>query len=137
MIRSNYFYPVSSAFYDHSLKLYEGLSRELNYNVMLSQRGLITLAHSEHELQLNRRWANATSMNDIESKILTPSQIRRLVPIINLRSRYPITGGFVQWRAGICRLSPIGIKEPGMIGVMDPVLGVKNGHPWWVKNVRV
>src|ERR1700687_4130281 len=50
--RSNYFYPVSSAFYDHSLKLYEGLGSELNFNVMLSQRGLIALAHSEHELEL-------------------------------------------------------------------------------------
>jgi sarcosine oxidase, subunit beta len=57
--RSNYFYPVSSAFYDNSLQLYEGLGRELNFNVMLSQRGLIALAHSEHELELNRRWAGA------------------------------------------------------------------------------
>ena len=101
--RSNYFYPVSSAFYDHSLKLYEGLSRELNFNVMLSQRGLIALAHSEHELEINRRWANAIRMNGIDSEILTPAEIKKLVPIINLQTRFPIVGGFRQRRAGISR----------------------------------
>ena len=101
--RSNYFYPVSSAFYDHSLKLYEGLGRELNFNVMLSQRGLIALAHSEHELEINRRWANAIRMNDVDSEILTPAQIKKLIPLINLHARFPIVGGFIQRRAGISR----------------------------------
>jgi sarcosine oxidase subunit beta len=103
VIRSNYFYPVSSAFYDHSLKLYEGLSGELNFNVMLSQRGLIALAHSEHELETNRRWANAIRMNGVDAEILTPTQIRQRVPIINLQGRFPIVGGFIQPRAGIAR----------------------------------
>src|ERR1700722_11864784 len=101
--RSNYFYPVSSAFYDHSLKLYERLGRELNFNVMLSQRGLIALAHSEHELELNRRWANAIRMNGVDSQILTPAEIQKLVPILNLNARFPIVGGFIQRRAGISR----------------------------------
>ena len=101
--RSNYFYPVSSAFYDHSLQLYEGLSRELNFNVMLSQRGLIALAHSEHELEINRRWANAIRMNGVDSEMLTPAQIKKRVPIIDLESRFPIVGGFIQRRAGISR----------------------------------
>lgn len=103
VIRSNYFYPVSSAFYDHSLRLYENLSRELNFNVMLSQRGVISLAHSEHELEINRRWANAIRMNGVDSDILTPAQIKKLVPLINLQSRFPIAGGFIQRRAGISR----------------------------------
>jgi sarcosine oxidase subunit beta len=103
VIRSNYFYPVSSAFYDHSLKLYEGLSRELNFNVMLSQRGLIALAHTEHELEIIRRWANAIRMNDVDSEILTPAEIKKLVPLINLQARLPIVGGFTQPRAGISR----------------------------------
>jgi sarcosine oxidase subunit beta len=103
VIRSNYFYPVSSAFYDHSLKLYEGLSGELNFNVMLSQRGLIALAHSEHELEMNRRWANAIRMNGVDAEILTPTQIKQRVPIINLQGRFPIVGGFIQPRAGIAR----------------------------------
>jgi sarcosine oxidase subunit beta len=103
VIRSNYFYPVSSAFYDHSLKLYEGLSGELNFNVMLSQRGLIALAHSEHELEMNRRWANAIRMNGVDAEILTPTQIKQRMPIINLQGRFPIVGGFIQPRAGIAR----------------------------------
>jgi len=101
--RSNYFYPVSSSFYDHSLTLYEGLSRELNFNVMLSQRGLVSLAHSEHELEIMRRWANAIRMNGVDSEMLTPAQIKKLAPRINLRSRYPVVGGFIQPRAGISR----------------------------------
>jgi sarcosine oxidase, subunit beta len=101
--RSNYFYPVSSAFFDHSLRLYEGLSRELNFNIMLSQRGLISLAHSEHELEMNRRWANAIRMNNVDSQMLTPAQIKQLVPLLNMHSRFPVAGGFIQRRAGISR----------------------------------
>lgn len=103
VIRSNYFYPASAAFYDHSLKLYESLGRELNFNVMLSQRGLIALAHSEHELEINRRWANALRMNRVDSESLTPREIKKLVPIINLNACFPVMGGFIQRRAGICR----------------------------------
>jgi sarcosine oxidase, subunit beta len=101
--RSNYFYPVSSAFYDHSLRLYEELASELNFNVMLSQRGVLNLAHSEHELEVIRRWANAIRMNGIDSEILTRAQIKKLVPIINLDPRFPVVGGFNQPRAGISR----------------------------------
>ncbi|HEY0938893.1 MAG TPA: sarcosine oxidase subunit beta family protein [Steroidobacter sp.] len=101
--RSNYFYPASAGFYDHSLKLYEGLSRELNFNIMLSQRGVLSLAHSEHELEINRRWANATRMSGVDCEILTAADIKRLVPQINLESRYPVLGGFIQRRGGIAR----------------------------------
>lgn len=101
--RSNYFYPQSSAFYDHSLKLYENLGRELNFNVMLSQRGQIILAHSQHDLEMCRRWMNAVVMNGVDAAMLTPEDIRRRVPIINFRARYPILGGFIQERAGISR----------------------------------
>jgi sarcosine oxidase subunit beta len=101
--RSNYFYPASSAFYDRSLRLYESLARELNFNVMLSQRGLIALAHSEHELEIQRRWANAIRMNGVDAEMLTPTQIQKRAPIINLHGRFPIVGGFIQPRAGISR----------------------------------
>jgi sarcosine oxidase, subunit beta len=103
VVRSNYFYPASSSFYDHSLKLYEGLSHELNFNVMLSQRGVLNLAHSEHEMETMRRWCNAIRMNGIESEMLTLAEIKRLAPPLNLHGRYPILGGFIQRRAGICR----------------------------------
>jgi sarcosine oxidase subunit beta len=101
--RSNYFYPVSSSFFDHSLKLYEGLGRELNFNVMLRQGGQINLAHSLHELELIRRWANAIRMNGVDAEVLTESQIRKLVPILNANPRFPILGGLIQRRAGISR----------------------------------
>lgn len=101
--RSNYFHPVSSSFYDHSLRLYEGLGSELNFNIMLSQRGLIQLAHSEHELEIIRRWCNANRMNKVDSEILSPAEIKRLAPPINLCARFPIIGGFIQRRAGISR----------------------------------
>ena len=103
VVRSNYFYPTSSSFYDHSLKLYEGLGRELNFNVMLSQRGVINLGHSEHEIEMLRRWCNAIRMNGIDSEMLSREEIQRLAPPLNLNGRYPVLGGFIQRRAGICR----------------------------------
>ncbi len=103
IIRSNYYWPQSAAFFDHSLKLYEGLSQELNFNVMLSQRGLLNLAHSLHEMEGIRRWANAININDMDAEILTPGEVKKLVPSINLDCRFPIHGGFIQRRGGICR----------------------------------
>ena len=101
--RSNYFYPVSSSFFDHSLKLYEGLARELNFNVMWRQGGQINLAHSSHELEIMRRWGNAIQMNRVDAEILSEAEIRKLVPILNTRPRFPIVGGLIQGRAGISR----------------------------------
>ena len=103
VVRSNYFHSVSSSFYDHSLALYEGLGTELNFNVMLSQRGVVQLAHSEHELEIVRRWCNAIRMNGVETEMLTPAQIQRIAKPIDLNARFPIVGGFIQRRAGISR----------------------------------
>jgi sarcosine oxidase, subunit beta len=103
VVRSNYFYPESSSFFDHSLKLYESLGHELNFNVMLSQRGVLNLGHSDHEMELLRRWCNAIRMNGIDSEMLTRDEIKRLAPPLNLDGRYPVLGGFIQRRAGICR----------------------------------
>jgi sarcosine oxidase subunit beta len=101
--RSNYFWPESAAFYEHSLKLYEGLSHDLNFNVMLSQRGILTLAHSHHELESLRRWANAIQVNDIDSELMTPEEIKKLVPLMNMEARFAVHGGFIQRRGGISR----------------------------------
>ena len=90
-------------FFDHSLKLYEGLGSELNFNVMLRQGGQINLAHSQHELEIIRRWANAIRMNGVDAEILTEQEIRKLVPILNPHPRFPILGGLIQRRAGISR----------------------------------
>ncbi len=101
--RSNYFYPESAAFYEHSLRLYENLSQDLNFNIMLSQRGNLELSHSLEELEMNRRWATAMSLNGIDSEMLGREDIRKLIPILNLDCRYPVMGGFIQKRAGIAR----------------------------------
>jgi sarcosine oxidase subunit beta len=101
--RSNYFNPQSGAFFEHSLKLYEKLAGEVNMNVMFSQRGVLNICHSAHELELSRRWANAIKMNGIDSELMSPSDIKKLIPQINLDGRYPVRGGFIQRRGGISR----------------------------------
>ncbi len=101
--RSNYFYPESAAFYEHSLRLYENLGLDLNFNIMLSQRGNLELSHSLEELEMNRRWATAMSLNGIDSEMLDREDIRRMFPILNMDCRFPVTGGFIQKRAGISR----------------------------------
>jgi sarcosine oxidase subunit beta len=101
--RSNYYWPQSAAFFDHSLKLYENLSQELNFNVMLSQRGILTVGHSVHDMEEMRRWVNAIKINNVDAELLSVEDVKKLVPMINLDSRYPIYGGFIQRRAGISR----------------------------------
>ena len=103
VVRSNYFYPESAAFYERSRSLYERLSRELNFNLMFSQRGMLVLAHSDHELEMQRRWLNAILLNGIECELLTPAQIRSIEPLVELNGRYPVVGGFIQRSGGIAR----------------------------------
>jgi sarcosine oxidase subunit beta len=101
--RSNYFYPESAAFYEHSLRLFESLANDLDFNIMFSQRGNLELSHGLEELEINRRWANAMTLNGIDSELLDREDIRRMVPILDLDCRFPVVGGFVQRRAGISR----------------------------------
>jgi sarcosine oxidase subunit beta len=105
IIRSNYFYPESAALYDLSVSLYEGLSRDLNYNIMFSQRGMIELAHSEAELELMQRGANAMRVNGIDIDVIDRDEIFRLAPLLNrdLDVRWPILGAAIQRRAGVAR----------------------------------
>jgi sarcosine oxidase subunit beta len=105
IVRSNYFFPESVALYDFALRLYEGLSEELNYNIMLSQRGAIYIGHSEHDMEMMARAVNAMLINGVETELLSAEQVRTELPIANFApdARYPIHGGFVQRRAGIAR----------------------------------
>jgi sarcosine oxidase, subunit beta len=105
IVRSNYLFPESARLYDFSLKLYEGLSQELNFNIMLSQRGLVMLAHSRHDLDSMSRWANAMRMNGIAAELLTKAQVGEMAPALDLspRARLPVLGGFAQRRAGTAR----------------------------------
>ncbi len=103
IIRSNYLLDESSALYDHAMRLWEGLTGELNFNLMFSQRGLVFLAHNEHELHEIRRRGHALRANGIDAEFLTPQEIGKLVSIINLDCHYPILGGLLQRRAAIAR----------------------------------
>ena len=104
-IRSNYFYPESAALYDFSVRLYEGLSRDLNYNVMFSQRGMMVTAHSEHDMEMATRQYNAMRINGIDAEMLTADQVRARIPLLNFRgdARHPIHGGVSQPRGGTGR----------------------------------
>lgn len=105
IIRSNYLWDESAAIYDHALKLYEGLSQDLNYNIMLSQRGVLNLAHNLHDLRELSRRINAIRLNGIDSEFLTTEQVKTMVPIMNTspHSRYPVLGASLQRRGGSAR----------------------------------
>ncbi len=105
VVRSNYLYPESARLYDFSLRLYEGLSRELNFNLMLSQRGHVMLAHSRHDLESLARWAGAMHMNGIEAELITREKVGELIPALDLSpmARFPVLGGFLQRRGGTVR----------------------------------
>lgn len=105
IVRSNYFYPESARLYDLSLRLYEGLSRDIGFNIMLSQRGILTLAHNTHQLEMLTRWLNAMRLNGIDGELLSPSEVREWLPLLNdsPTARYPVKGAVVQRRGGIAR----------------------------------
>lgn len=103
IVRSNYLWDESAALYDHSVKLWENLSQELNYNVMFSPRGLLHLAHNVHDMQEIGRRGNAIHLNGIDSEFLTPAQVKQMVPFINLDCRYPVMGALLQRRGGTAR----------------------------------
>ena len=105
IVRSNYLAAPSIRFYDFSLRLYEGLARELDYNIMLSQRGVVTLAFSRHQLRLMNRRVNALHHAGVDSELLDPAQIRRLLPLLREQSDAGrrLFGGFIQRRGGVVR----------------------------------
>jgi sarcosine oxidase, subunit beta len=105
IVRSNYLAPPSIRFYDFALRLYEGLSREIDYNIMLSQRGVVTLAFSRHQLRLMNRRVNALRHAGVASELLSVPQIRRLLPLLRERSAAgrQVFGGFIQRRGGVVR----------------------------------
>ena len=105
VVRSNYLYPESARLYEFSLQLYEGLARDLNFNIMLSQRGHLMLAHTRHDLESMSRWVNAMHMNGIDAQLLRREQVAELVPALDVSptARFPVLGAFMQPRAGTAR----------------------------------
>ena len=104
IVRSNYFQPANIAFYEYSLKLWEGLERSLNFNAMVSQRGTLNLFHTEAQRDLFTRRANQMRLLGVDAVAVDRAEVRRLVPLVDLdNGRYPVLGGFLQPRGGTVR----------------------------------
>jgi methylglutamate dehydrogenase subunit A len=105
IVRSNYLLEGNALFYEWSLKLWHGLSADLNYNVMFSPRGVLNLAHSDAQRDAALRRGNAMRLNGIDAEWLGLDQVRREVPLLDCsdNQRYPIVGGLMQRRGGIAR----------------------------------
>ena len=105
IIRSNYLYDESAGIYEHAVKLWEGLSQELNYNVMYSPRGVMMLAHNVHDVQVFKRHIHANRLNGIDNEWLTPEQAKEFCPPLNISqsARYPVMGAALQRRGGTAR----------------------------------
>ncbi|HEX5327407.1 MAG TPA: FAD-dependent oxidoreductase, partial [Acetobacteraceae bacterium] len=86
VIRSNYLQDASAAIYEHALKLWEGLATELNYNVMYSARGVLMLAHNDHDVRVIRRHVHANRLNGIDNEWLSPEQAKAFCPPLNIGS---------------------------------------------------
>lgn len=104
-IRSNYLFDESARLYEHSLKLWETLSRELNYNVMFSQRGVLGLAQSVGEVRAGKRLVNALNLNGVDSEWLDPQAVKDYCPVVSIspEARYPVLGATLQRRGGTAR----------------------------------
>ena len=104
IVRANYMMPGNSEFYSHSLKLWEGMEQDLNFNTMHSQRGQVALFHSEAQRDTAVRRANAIINQGDDAELLSQGQLRKMLPYLNYDSaRFPIYGGIIQKRAGTAR----------------------------------
>ena len=105
IIRSNYLWDESAGIYEHSLKLWENLEEEVGYEMFFDQRGVMTLAHSVSDLRSKRRNYYSNSMNNIDSQWLTPEEVKKIAPIVNISPdvRYPVLGATYQPRGGIAK----------------------------------
>lgn len=105
IIRSNYLWDASAGIYEHSLKLWEGLAAELDYDILFSQRGVLNLAHNLHDVREGRRRAYANQCNGIDAEWLTADEVKKFCPVINTDTdvRYPILGATLQRRGGVAK----------------------------------
>jgi sarcosine oxidase subunit beta len=105
VIRSNYLWDESAAIYEHSLKLWEGLAGELDYDLLFDQRGVLNLAHTLQDVRDSVRRVDANRLNGIDAEWLGPAQVAEACPILNVspEARYPVLGATFQGRGGIAR----------------------------------
>jgi sarcosine oxidase subunit beta len=104
IVRSNYLLPENHHFYEKSLQLWEGLEQDLNYNVMMSQRGVINLFHSDGQRDVMARRGNAMRLSGIDAELLDKQQVAAMVPLLDVdNGRFPVYGGLLQRRGGTAR----------------------------------
>jgi sarcosine oxidase, subunit beta len=104
IVRSNYLWDESTHLYEKAMELWEGLSQDLNYNTMFSQRGVMNVGHSLQDMRDIERRVNANRLNGVDGLVLTPAQVQEMVPIMNNTSlRYPVMGASFQPRGGVAR----------------------------------
>jgi methylglutamate dehydrogenase subunit A len=104
IIRSNYLLPGNVPFYELSMKLWEGLEQDINYNVMVSQRGILNLYHSDAQRDAIVRRGNAMRLHGVDAELLDREQVRALFPFFDYdNARFPIQGGLLQPRGGTVR----------------------------------
>ncbi|SLM88406.1 sarcosine oxidase subunit beta family protein [Brevibacterium yomogidense] len=105
IIRSNYLWDESAAIYEHSIRLWEQLPEELDYDFLFSQRGVLNLAHTLQDVRESRRRVGANQLNGVDAEFLDPDQVKEACPIINVSDdiRYPVMGATYQPRAGIAK----------------------------------
>lgn len=105
IVRSNYLWDEAAHLYEHAMKLWEGLSQDLNYNVMFSQRGVLNLGHTLQDMRDIQRRVNANRLNGIDGEVLDAKQVQEIVPHMDCSAnrRYPVLGASWQPRAGVAR----------------------------------
>src|SRR5437868_4390578 len=105
IVRSNYLWDEATHLYEKSMKLWEGLAQDLNYNVMFSQRGVLNLGHTLQDMRDIARRVNANRLNGVDGEILNAQQVKDFEPLINISpdARYPILGASLQRRGGTAR----------------------------------
>ncbi len=104
IVRSNYMLPPNTHFYEKSMKLWEGLEQDFNFNAMVSQRGVINLFHSDPQRDAFARRGNAMRLAGIDAELLSPAELKQMVPILDFENaRFPIQGGLIQRRGGTVR----------------------------------
>jgi heterotetrameric sarcosine oxidase beta subunit len=104
IVRSNYLLPGNLPFYEWSMRLWEGLERDINYNAMVSQRGVLNVFHSDPQRDAYARRGNAMRLHGVDAELLDREQVRQLVPFVDFdNARFPVRGGLLQRRGGTAR----------------------------------
>ncbi len=146
IIRSNYLLPGNTPFYELSMKLWEGLEQDLNYNAMVSQRGVLNLYHSDAQRDAYARRGNAMRLAGVDAELLDREQVRAMLPFLDYENgRFPIQGGLLQKRGGSARHDAVawGYAHAGDRNGVDIVqncevtgLSIENGRVTGVETTR-